>query len=54
MTPEKGQQVKCILRSSLIVEGIVQEWSDTQVVLKALDDSKHNHFASTGRGYNAD
>ncbi len=38
MTPEKGQQVKCILRSSLIVEGIVQEWSDTQVVLKALDD----------------
>ncbi|HEY5268253.1 MAG TPA: hypothetical protein VII94_03915 [Candidatus Saccharimonadales bacterium] len=37
MIPEKGQQVSCILRSSLIVEGIVQEWSDAQVVLKALD-----------------
>lgn len=38
MIPEKGQHVKCLMRSSMLLEGIVEEWSDNQVVLKSLDD----------------
>ncbi len=38
MTPEKGQHVKCFMRSTMVLEGIVEEWSDTQVVLKSLAD----------------
>ncbi len=39
MIPNVGQHVKCVMRSaSLILEGSVEEWSDSQVVLKSLDD----------------
>ena len=38
MIPEKGQHVKCFMRSTMVLEGIVEEWSDTQVVLKSLAD----------------
>jgi hypothetical protein len=38
MTPEKGQHVKCFMRSTMVLEGIVEEWSDVQVVLKSLAD----------------
>ncbi len=37
MTPEKGQQVKCYLRNNVVLEGIVEDWSDAQVVLQSLD-----------------
>jgi hypothetical protein len=29
--------VKCFLRNSMVLEGIVEEWSDTRAVLKSLD-----------------
>src|SRR5271166_640284 len=38
MIPEKGQHVKCFMRSTMVLEGIVQEWADTQIVLKSIDD----------------
>jgi hypothetical protein len=38
MNPEKGQHVKCVMRSSLVLEGIIEEWSETQVVLRSLED----------------
>lgn len=37
MTPEKGQQVKCYLRSNVVLEGIVEDWTEAQVVLQSLD-----------------
>lgn len=37
MTPEYGQHVRCFMRSTMVLEGIVENWSDTQVVLKSLD-----------------
>ena len=37
MIPEKGQQVKCYLRNNVVLEGIVEDWSDAQVVLQSLD-----------------
>lgn len=38
MIPEVGQHVKCIMRTSLILEGIVEEWSEAQVVLRSFED----------------
>lgn len=38
MKPEIGQYVKCFLRNSSMLEGKVEEWNDTQVILKSLDD----------------
>jgi hypothetical protein len=38
MTPEKGQHVKCFMRSTMVLEGIVEEWTDARVVLKSLDE----------------
>lgn len=38
MIPEQGQRVKCFMRSTMVLEGIVQEWADTQIVLKSIDD----------------
>ena len=38
MIPEPGQHVKCFMRSTMVLEGIVQEWADTQIVLKSIDD----------------
>jgi hypothetical protein len=37
MIPDKGQHVKCFMRSTMVLEGIVEDWTDTQVVLKSLD-----------------
>jgi len=37
MNPEKGQHVKCFMRSTMVLEGIVEDWTDAQVVLKSLD-----------------
>jgi hypothetical protein len=34
---EVGQHVKCFLRTSTIIEGIVQESSERQLILKSLD-----------------
>lgn len=38
MQPEKGQQVQCFLRTSMVLKGIVEIWSDTQVVLRSLEN----------------
>lgn len=38
MIPEKGQHVKCFMRSTMVLEGIVEDWSDVQIVLKSLDN----------------
>lgn len=32
-----GQHVKCILRNSTVIEGIVESWTTQQVQLKSLD-----------------
>ena len=37
MIPQQGQHVKCFMRSTMVLEGIVEEWADFQVVLKSLD-----------------
>lgn len=39
MTPQKNQHVKCALRNNLVIEGIVESWSDDQSILKSLDDA---------------
>ena len=36
MIPQQGQYVKIFLRNSMILEGVVEEWTDQQVVLKLL------------------
>jgi hypothetical protein len=40
MIPELGQHVKCFMRSTMVLEGIVEEWSADQVVLKSLEDDQ--------------
>lgn len=37
MNPDKGCHVKCLLRNNILIEGIVEYWSDTKSVLKSLD-----------------
>jgi hypothetical protein len=37
MIIQKGQHVKCFMRSTMVLEGIVEEWADVEVVLKSLD-----------------
>jgi len=37
MIPQKLQHVKCILKNSTLVEGIVEKWSESEVILKSLD-----------------
>lgn len=32
-----GKHIKCFLRNGMVLEGIPEEWSDSRVVLKALD-----------------
>lgn len=39
MNPQKGQQVKCVLRNNLIIDGIVESWTDNKSVLRAKDGS---------------
>jgi len=36
---DKGQRVKCFMRTNLILEGIVEEWSASNVILKSLEDN---------------
>lgn len=38
MIPQMGQHVKCLLRNSSLIEGVVEEWSTKQVRLKSLDE----------------
>ena len=37
MIPDKGHHVKCVMRTTLILEGIVEEWSEARVVLRSID-----------------
>lgn len=37
MIPDKGHHVKCVMRTSLILEGVVEEWSEARVVLRSID-----------------
>src|SRR5208282_4312888 len=37
MKLEQGQHVKCFMRSTMVLEGLVEEWTEAQVVLKSLD-----------------
>ena len=40
MIPKHNQQVKCFLKNSLCIEGLVQSWDDEQVVLKTASGEK--------------
>lgn len=40
MIPQKGQYVKCLLRSSLTIEGIIEHWSAEEVQLKSFDGER--------------
>ena len=33
----KGQHVRCFMRSAMILEGFIEDWTDAQVILKSLD-----------------
>jgi hypothetical protein len=37
MKMEKGQHVKCFMRNSMILEGIIEDWALAEVILKSLD-----------------
>lgn len=39
MLPIQGQRVKCFMRSSVVLEGIVEEWTEACVVLKSIEDN---------------
>jgi hypothetical protein len=39
MNPQKGQQVRCVLRNNLIIDGVVESWTDNKSVLRAKDGS---------------
>jgi len=39
MIPQKGQHIRCLLRNNLIIDGIVESWSDAKSVLRSLDDT---------------
>jgi hypothetical protein len=39
MIPQKGSHVKCVMRNNLVLEGVVESWSDDQSILRSLDDS---------------
>lgn len=41
MIPETGQHVKCLLKNNTIAEGIVEEWYNNYVKLKALDGKSY-------------
>jgi hypothetical protein len=40
MIPQLGQHVKIILRASLTLEGIVEQWNDQQIILKSIDGER--------------
>jgi ribosomal protein L29 len=37
MIPQKDQHVKCFLRTGMVLEGTVEEWTDAQVVLCSME-----------------
>lgn len=37
MNPQKGQYIRCILRNNMIIEGIVESWSNGKSILRSLD-----------------
>ena len=37
MIPDKGHHVKCVMRTTLVLEGIVEEWTEVRVVLRSID-----------------
>lgn len=37
MIPQKGQRVKCAMRNNIVIDGIVESWSDSQSILRSLD-----------------
>ncbi len=37
MIPQKGQHIKCVLRNNLIIDGIVDFWSDAKSALRSID-----------------
>jgi hypothetical protein len=39
MIPQIGQHIRCLLRNNLIIDGIVESWSDAKSVLRSLDNS---------------
>jgi hypothetical protein len=39
MIPQKGNHVKCLMRNNLVLEGIVDVWSDDQSILRSLDST---------------
>lgn len=41
MIPNTGQHVKCLMKNNTIAEGIVEEWYDNYVKLKAIDGKSY-------------
>lgn len=37
MKPEKNQHVKCVLKNNAVIEGIVEKWDSTEIILKSLN-----------------
>lgn len=37
MIPQKGNHIKCLMRNNLVLEGIVELWSNDQSILRSLD-----------------
>lgn len=41
MTPQPGQRVQCFLRiGAIVIDGIVELWSDEQVILQSIESEK--------------
>ena len=38
MIPQIGQHVKCLLRTGVLAEGIIEEWGEKTVQLRSLDE----------------
>jgi hypothetical protein len=38
MIPQVGQHVKCLLRTGVLAEGIVEDWGERTVQLRSLDE----------------
>jgi len=46
---QKGQHVKCVLKNNLLLDGIVESWSDTISVIKSMDGLHSNIILNTLR-----
>ncbi len=44
---QKGQHVRCVLRNNLLLDGIVESWSDTISVIKSMDGLHSNIILNT-------